>query len=377
MHNRRKKSVSTVFIDLQIFKIHNKAPVARRKSQIIGFVMALEAGINGFGRFGLHLLKYWLDRNDKTGFKISYINDEHLDIRTSHDLIVNDKNVVFNKYKVQILGDYLIILEPNGNKHEIYYTNHKQKSIPWLGKPEIFFECSGRFAEAEKSSYFLKGKTDTVLISCTSWDAEKTLVYGFNHKDYERELKLISYGSCTVNAYLPFADWIDKKYGIVDSDVNVIHNIQEYRLNDNKTLNRKFCTLEKSATLLMNSINKENFIVNYTVVPYTGVSLIDFRFKTRKLVDSETVIKDLNNEINHGKLNNLYGLDEIDIGPEVHNCTIYSTVFIKEGIKSVNGNLYFQGYFDNENSVNRYYDLANYISSRIGSNSNNSLNMST
>ena len=62
------------------------------------------------------------------------------------------------------------------------------------------------------------------------------------------------------------------------------------------------------------------------------------------------------------ELKNLYGLDEIDIGPEIHNCTVLSTVFIKEGIKTLNGNLFFQGYFDNENSVNRFYDLADYIS---------------
>ena len=60
----------------------------------------------------------------------------------------------------------------------------------------------------------------------------------------------------------------------------------------------------------------------------------------------------------------LYGLDYKDIGPEVHNCTDYSTVFIKEAIKSLNDNFYLQGYFDNENSVNRFYDLADFISSK-------------
>ncbi len=31
------------------------------------------AGINGFGRFGLHLLKYWLDKADSSNFEIAYI----------------------------------------------------------------------------------------------------------------------------------------------------------------------------------------------------------------------------------------------------------------------------------------------------------------
>jgi len=326
--------------------------------------MALEAGINGFGRFGLHLLKYWLDRNDESKFKVLYINDDYLNINQAYELIINDKYVKFNKYKIQVSDDYLMILEPNGTKHDILFTNCKQKLIPWIGKPDIFFECSGKCTEAKNCSVYSKNNTKAVLISATSWDAEQTLVYGYNHNEYNPDLKLISYGSCTVNAYIPFAHWIDQKYGIIDSDVNVIHNIQGYRLKDNNTLNRKFCTLEESAKLLMKSINDDNFLVNYTVIPYTGVSMIDFRFRVNESIDLHTFIQDLDEVINHGELKNLYGVDDKDIGPEVYNCTDYSTVFIKEAIKSLNDNFYLQGYFDNENSVNRFYDLANFIASK-------------
>ena len=121
-----------------------------------------EIAINGFGRFGLHLLKYWLDRNSDSNFNISYINDDFLDIKKSHDLITNDRYVKFNKYKVQISGDFLTILEPNGNKHEIYYTNCAQKSIPWIGKPEIIFECSGKFTRAKNCTIYIKNKTQPV-----------------------------------------------------------------------------------------------------------------------------------------------------------------------------------------------------------------------
>jgi len=323
----------------------------------------IEAGVNGFGRFGLHLLKYWLDRNADSNFRISYINDDYLDILQAHKIISNDKYVKFNKYKIQISKNFLSILEPNGRKHDILYTNTSQKEISWIGKPDIVFECTGKHTLKDKSSIFLKGNTKRVIISATSWDSDATLVYGFNHSNYNKEMEVISYGSCTVNAYLPFSTWIDKKYGIMDSDVNVIHNIQEYRVKDNYTLNRKFCTLEKSAKLLMKCINDNNFVVNYTVIPYTGVSMIDFRFKVKEKVDINLLIKNLKESINNGSLKGLYGLDQIDVGPEVHNCTTFSTVFIEEGIKSLNGNLYFQGYFDNENSVNRFYDLVNYISS--------------
>jgi len=158
---------------------------------------------------------------------------------------------------------------------------------------------------------------------------------------------------------------LHKKYGVVNSDVNVIHNIQGYRLKDFNSLNRKFCTLEKSGPNLLKFLSPKNFTVNYTVIPYAGVSIIDFRFHLRKPVARDKFIKDLSNSISRGELKNLYGLDEVDIGPEVYNCTTHSTVFIKENIKTVGENVYLHGYFDNENSANRFSDLADYICSRI------------
>ena len=55
--------------------------------------MKKSAGLNGFGRFGLHLLKYWLDRNNEANFTINYINDDSLSIFQSYEIIiqVNDK----------------------------------------------------------------------------------------------------------------------------------------------------------------------------------------------------------------------------------------------------------------------------------------------
>ena len=58
-------------------------------------------GINGFGRFGLHLLKYWLDRSHHADYTINYINDDFLDIHKIHEIIISDEAVNFKKYKVQ------------------------------------------------------------------------------------------------------------------------------------------------------------------------------------------------------------------------------------------------------------------------------------
>ena len=327
--------------------------------------MKKKVGVNGFGRFGLHIIKYWLDRNEECDFSINYINDDVLTIDQSIEILKKDRTVFFNKYKIKKLENKIRFLKPDGSIYEIEYSNNGKSNIPWLGKPELFFECSGKNTVKKDCLRFLKGKTKVVIISATSWDADKTFLYGFNNNEYKAKYKIISYGSCTVNAFVPLGAFMDKNYGIIDADVNVVHNIQKYRLKDNNTLNRKFCTLEKSGPQLLKCLNKKNFKVNYTVVPYTGVSMIDFRFRLKNCPSLNKFIKNLEEAIQDGKLKGLYNMHEADRGPEVHNCTPFSAVFIKENLKIINDQAYIFAYFDNENSSNRYYDLANYIAGKI------------
>ena len=225
---------------------------------------------------------------------------------SSIEIIENDKNVLFNKYKIKKIAKKICVLKPDGTTYEIEYSNKDKDLIPWLGKPELFLECSGKNTAKKDCIKFLKNKTKTVIISATSWDAEKTLIYGFNHQEFKKKIKIISYGSCTVNAFIPLGSFMENNFGIIDADVNVVHNIQEYRLKDNITLNRKFCTLEKSGPQLLKSINKKNFKVNYTVVPYTGVSMIDFRFRLKKCPSINKLINTLEKETKDGDLKGLY-----------------------------------------------------------------------
>ena len=102
-------------------------------------------------------------------------------------------------------------------------------------------------------------------------------------------------------------------------------------------------------------------MVNYTVIPYTGVSIIDYRFRLNNCPSIDQFLFDIEASIKDGDLHGLYDIHEVDIGPEVHNCSTFSSVFIKDGIKVINDQVYIFAYFDNENSVNRFYDLANFI----------------
>jgi glyceraldehyde 3-phosphate dehydrogenase len=324
-------------------------------------------GINGFGRFSLHLLKWWLDRRAEAAFTIDYINDDVLTLDRSFEIITTDPYVRFTDYQVSKTAEGLTFAGGGGPPHAIQYTHGEQPAIPWLGRPEVIFECSGKYTEAARCQSYLQGQTKLVLVSATSWDADKTIVFGFNHREFDpTRHRVISYGSCTVNGYVPLANFLHGQFGVIDSDVNVVHNIVLHKLPQHDTLLRKFCTLERSAPNLLPFVDdKTNFVVTYSVVPWGGVSMIDFRFRLGRPPTRDELIRTLEQAMAEGPLAGLYGMVPRDGGPEEHQCTPFSAVFVEEGIKVRGDSVYLQAYFDTENSVNRFFDTANHVIGRL------------
>lgn len=325
-------------------------------------------GINGFGRFTLHLLKWWLDRRQNANFSIGYINDDVLSLEQAYQIVTSDPYIRFDAYQIRRSADALLFTAANGTTQAIAYTNAPLAAIPWRGEPDVVFECSGKATEAARCQDYLTGRTRLVLISATSWDADATLVFGFNHDAFDPERhRIVSYGSCTVNAYVPLAQWVHERYGIVDSDVNVVHNIVLHKLSQHNTLQRKFCTLERSAPLLLPYLDdSRNFVVTYSVVPWAGVSMIDFRFRLARPAPRAEIETALGEAFASGSLKGLYRLVPHDEGPEAHQCTWASAVLVADGIKVRGDSVYLPGYFDTENSVNRFFDLANAVIPRLG-----------
>ena len=322
----------------------------------------ISCGINGFGRFGMHLLRYWLLNIHEANFTIDYINDDGLSIAKVADIIEHDPYLDLHEH-VRISGSSLVITK-NAIQHLITFTHTPIQDIPWLGQPDIFLECSGKHTDRRDWSEVLCRNTKQVIISATSWTASQILVYGYNHDTFDSK-PVISYGSCTVNAYIPLADSIHKKFGVLDSDVSVIHNVPHHQLSTSQTLQRKNCTLETVAPHLLSFLANDNFKVTYTLVPFSGVSMIDFRFRLDSTTNSKDFLAFLQNEIHKGKLRKLYATVPKDEGPSGHKFTSHSAVIIESSVEVLNQNAYIQAYFDNENSVNRFYDLTQYISKEI------------
>lgn len=320
----------------------------------------LNAGINGFGRFGMHLLQYWVDNYSRAQFEITKINDDFLSLKDIEDIVRKDEHLTL-KHCVEFDDNGLLVHIGDRTKH-ITYTSNSIDEVPWLGEVDLFLECSGKHTEKDDWRTILKGNTKEVIVSATSWTADQILVYGYNHHTFDVKTdKVVSYGSCTVNAYIPLAKWVDDTWGIADSDVNVIHNVPVHHLKGFNTLERRSCTLEQVAPHLLSCINKDNFTVTYTLVPYAGVSMMDYRFRLTQATTTEAAQRLINKAVEEGGLKGLFGISPRDNGPEEHKFTQYSAVLIEPGIKVKGHDLYLSAYFDNENSVNRFFDTVNYI----------------
>lgn len=318
----------------------------------------ISVGINGFGRFGLHLLRYWIVNYEAANFAIEYVNDDHLTLDQVAGIIRGDPHLDIKENMRVETG--CIQVKVGSGWFPIKYSNQTIDSVPWLGDPQIFLECSGKHTNKNNWDNILQNNTCQVIISATSWQAGQIVIYGFNHSEFDQS-PVVSYGSCTINAYVPLAAAIHERFGILDSDVNIIHNIPEYRRSSFDTLLRKSCTLEEVAPHLLRFLSADRFRVNYTVVPYTGVSIIDYRFR----IGSKPKLKDIHDFLAHsvedGPLKGLYGLQENDRGPNMHKFTSNSAEIIASNIVVAGDNLYLHAYFDNENSVNRYFDVVNFI----------------
>lgn len=321
------------------------------------------AGLNGFGRFGLHLLKYWLDRRQDCAFEIVAINDPAISLEDAVSIACSDPYVGFEDCRFSVEGEVLLtITTPDGSQVSVEYTQAQGDAIPWLGTPDIFLECSGRHRSARGCSIYLRQRTRQVLVSATMIDADQVLIYGHNQRDWDPTARVISYGSCTVNAFIPIASWIHEKYGVLDCDVNVIHNQPRHRMKD--TLERRVCTLESFAPRFLDFLTPDQFAVNYTIVPYSGASIMDLRFRVRRPPRFVDLMADLKRSCHESSLEGLYAVEDCDSGPEPIVGASESAVIIAQTSRVRGSQVYLHSYFDNENSASRFFDLANFISER-------------
>ena len=191
--------------------------------------MKAKIGINGLGRIGRMVLRSIFEENHKN-LKINHINNR-ADIRIACDLIKRDS--IHGKFKgrVSVENNKLII---NGNK--ISYSRETNiNSITWKKhNVDIVLECTGKFNSRDKLIPHIKNGAKKIIVSAPCKSADKTIVYGVNHKNISNRDRIISASSCTTNCLAPVVYVLNESFGIEKGFMTTIHSFTtDQRMLDN------------------------------------------------------------------------------------------------------------------------------------------------
>jgi glyceraldehyde 3-phosphate dehydrogenase len=191
--------------------------------------MSLKIGINGLGRIGRMVVRSIIETKNKN-IEIKHINNRS-NSEISCSLLKYDS--VHGKFKTDIKfnNNNLII-----NKKKISFSQESDISnIKWKKfGVDYVFECTGKFNSKEKLLAHIKNGAKKVIVSAPCKNADKTIVYGVNHKNINKNDLIISSASCTTNCLAPVAYVLNKEFKIEKGFMTTIHSYtSDQRLLDN------------------------------------------------------------------------------------------------------------------------------------------------
>ena len=177
--------------------------------------MAINIGINGFGRIGRLVFRSAIN-NDS--FNVTCINDL-LDINHLAYLLKYDSvHGTFNG-SIEVSEDKLIV---NGKPIQIT-AERDPSNIDWSGmNTDIVAECTGIFTSIETASAHLNSGAKKVVISAPSADAPM-FVMGVNHLNVKPVDLIVSNASCTTNCLAPIAKVLNDNFGIEEGLMTTVH----------------------------------------------------------------------------------------------------------------------------------------------------------
>lgn len=336
--------------------------------------MAINIGINGFGRIGRGVLRALLKRNE-SGVNLVAINDllppsqnayllKHDSVHgnLSNDVRAEENGISVDGRKIRILAE------------------RDPANIPWksLGV-DVVLECTGLFTDRAKAELHMKGGARKVLISAPAKDEDVTLAIGINHESYDRaKHNIISNASCTTNCLAPVAKVLNDNYKIKRGLMTTIHSYT----NDQRILDVGHSDLRRARAAAMSQIptttgaakaiglvipELKGKLDGLAIrVPTPNVSCVDLVCEVEKATSKDEV----NAALKSASLGALKGvldfttepLVSIDFNGNPHSSTVdglCTSVMDKTFVKVL-------AWYDNETGFsNRLLELAKYVGERL------------
>lgn len=179
--------------------------------------MSINVGINGFGRIGRLVLRA---ARSNPNIRIVAINDPFIPVDYMKYMFYYD--TVHGRYpgSVTIENGQLVV---DGNK--ITVSNELDAAnIKWGDSAaDYIVESTGKYLTEEKAQKHFIGGAKKVIMSAPSADHTPMFVMGVNHKDYKKNIKIVSNASCTTNCLAPLAKIIHDNFGIKEGLMTTVH----------------------------------------------------------------------------------------------------------------------------------------------------------
>jgi glyceraldehyde 3-phosphate dehydrogenase len=314
--------------------------------------MTITVGINGFGRIGRCTLAHIAEsgRNDVQVVAINATGP----IETNAHLLKYDS--VHGRFPgtVRVLGDTLDL----GRGPMRVMSSYDPSNLDWDGV-DVVLECTGKFNSRDRAAVHLTRGAKRVLISAPAKNADKTVVYGVNHRQLTAEHTVVSNGSCTTNCLAPLAKVLNDTIGIESGIMTTIHSYT----GDQPTLDRRHDDLYRARAAAMAMIPTSTGAAkalgevlpdlagkldgSAMRVPTPNVSAVDLTFIASKSVTAAEV-----NAIVKEAANGYMGMVlAYDPEPKVSvdfNHTPQSSIFAPDQTKVVGRSVRVLAWYDNE-----------------------------
>ncbi len=181
--------------------------------------MAINIGINGFGRIGRLVFRALWQRK-KGQLAVVGINDL-ADAKTLAYLLKYD--TVYGRFqgKVEAQDGALVV---DGQK--IPVTAEKDPAaLPWKSqKADVVLECTGVFRDRAGCEKHLQAGAKKVIVSAPpKGEIDAIIVLGVNDDALKPEHKIVSNASCTTNCLAPVAKVLHETFGIKRGLMTTVH----------------------------------------------------------------------------------------------------------------------------------------------------------
>mgnify|MGYP001076083642 FL=1 len=270
--------------------------------------MSIKIGINGLGRIGRMVIRSLVENKNKN-IEIRHINNR-TNSETSSLLLKYDSvhgkfnsNINYNKNNLIIKKKKISFSQET----ELSKINWKKYGV------DIVLECTGKYNSKEKCIQHIKNGAKKVIVSAPCKNADKTIVYGVNHKTINKNDIIISAASCTTNCLVPVAFIINKEFKIEKGFMTTIHSYTtDQRLLDNshkdprraRSAGQSIVPTSTGASKALGEIIPElkGKLDGLALrVPTPNVSLVDFVFNSKNKLSvkkiNDSFIKASNKEL--------------------------------------------------------------------------------